>query len=362
MHLRKLPNGTWQVSVYKAGRRASATARTKSEATSRGVDLLLELGGSSKSRNISVRELLATWLTIAELSATYRTDAVRVINAMPETFAELRIVDVTPSIIEGLYRQLDKAGWSVHRVRRLHAVLSSAWTMARRYEWATVNPFTAARRPAEPKREVQPPNVDQVVRMLEAVQGPLALFIEIAAATGARRGEVCALQWSDIGKDSISIRRSIANVPGEFVVTDGKTGSKGHRVVAITEALADELGAHRRRQVELALASGLPSPVWLFSHDAGVTPWRPDYMSREFRRLRARLNLPSNIRLHDLRHFVATQLLAAGIPLKQVSERLGHQQLSTTSDRYGHFVPAADRIAADTLAAIMGRKSIQKTV
>jgi len=361
MHLRKLDNGTWQVSVYKAGHRASATARTKSEATSKGVELLLELGGRPKSRGMLVRELAATWLTSAEISASYRVDAGRVIDAMPDTFADRKIVEVTPSVIEGLYRQLARDGWSVNRIRRLHAVLSSAWTMARRYEWATVNPFTAAKRPAEPKRQVDPPSVDQVIKFLEAVDGPFGTFIEVAAATGARRGEVCALQWGDIGEDSIVIRRSISQVPGELVVTDGKTGAKGHRVVAITEVLAESLKAHRRRQVELALASGLPSPVWLFSHDAGVTPWRPDYVSREFRRLRARLELPDTIRLHDLRHFVATQLLAAGIPLKSVSERLGHRQLSTTSDRYGHWLPAADRQAAETLAAIVGRKSIPKS-
>lgn len=356
VHLRKLDNGTWQVSVYKSGHRASATARTKSEATSKGVELLLELGGRPKARGMTVQELTATWLTSADLSATYRVDAGRVLNAMPDTFADRKIADITPSVIEGFYRQLGRDGWSVNRVRRLHAVLSSAWTMARRYEWATVNPFTAAKRPAEPKREIEPPSVDQVIKFLEAVDGPFGLFIELAAATGARRGEVCALQWADIKDDAIVMRRSISQVPGELVVTDGKTGAKGHRVVAISDVLAQTLAAHRRRQVELALSAGLPSPVWLFSHDAGVTPWRPDYVSREFRRLRDRLQLPSSIRLHDLRHFVATQLLAAGIPLKTVSERLGHRQLSTTSDRYGHWVPAADRAASDVMAGLRRAK------
>lgn len=353
MHLQQLPSGKWRVIVQHAGRKRTGTALTRSGAQQVGAELLLEMGAQTVVKTMSVQELAANWLTSADISASYRVDAGRVIDAMPEAFGQRSVVDVTPSIIEGLYRQLARDGWTVNRVRRLHAVLSSAWTMARRYEWATVNPFTAAKRPSEPKRQVDPPDVEQVVRFLEAVDGSFGLFIEIAAATGARRGEVCALQWGDIQPDSIVIRRSITQVPGELVITDGKTGSKGHRVVAITNELADTIKQHRRQQVELALAAGLSAPVWLFSHDAGVTPWRPDYVSREFRRLRDRLELPDHIRLHDLRHFVATQLLAAGIPLKTVSERLGHRQVSTTSDRYGHWVPAADRAAADAIGGIV---------
>jgi integrase len=362
VHLRKLDNGRWRVEVYKNGRKASATARTKAEATTRGVDLLLELGGKPSARGMTVQELAANWLAQTDnLSVTYRTDAQRVIERLPDEFTSRLIVDITPSVIEGLYRQLAKAGWTVDRIRRAHTVLSSAWTMARRYEWATVNPFTAARRPSAPKRAVEPPTIEQVQRLL-AADSRFVLFLEVAAITGARRGEVIGLQWADVQSDSLIIRRSVAQSVGELHVTDGKTGSKGHRVVAIGPELVDALKAHRRVQVEQALAAGLPSPVWIFSHDAGVSPWRPDYASREFRRLRTRLGLPDSIRLHDLRHFVATALLAAGIPLKTVSERLGHHQLSTTSDRYGHWVPAADRAATDVLSSALTLKSIQKTV
>jgi integrase len=145
----------------------------------------------------------------------------------------------------------------------------------------------------------------------------------------------------------------LAYAPESGVVqTEGKTGKAGHRVVAIDADLVAELKAHRVAQVEMALAAGLPKPVWVFSHDAGVTPWRPDHVSREFRRLRDKAGVPSTVRLHDLRHFVATELLAAGVPLKVVSERLGHRQLSTTADTYGHYVPAADKEAADVMARL----------
>ena len=340
--------------VQHAGRKRTGSGATRTEAQQVGAELLLELGGSTKNLAMTVSELAAQWFLQAELSATFEMDARRVIERVPTEFLDRPIAEVTPSVIEGLYRQLAKTGWSPHRIRRLHTVLSSAWTMARRYEWAVVNPFTAARAPSPPKKPVAPPDPESVLRLLDSAPDRLALYLELSAVLGARRGEVVGLQWQDLTGDSIVVRRSIGYSPRVgLVVTDGKTGAKGHRVVAITSELVEALRAHRVSQVEHALAAGLPSPVWVFSHDAGVTPWRPDYISREFRRHRARVGLPTTFRLHDLRHFVATQLLAAGVPLKTVSERLGHRQLSTTSDRYGHWVPAADRAAADMIGGII---------
>jgi integrase len=70
-------------------------------------------------------------------------------------------------------------------------------------------------------------------------------------------------------------------------------------------------------------------------------------------RLRKEIGL-SYVRLHDLRHFVATELLTAGIDLRTVANRLGHARTSTTLDIYWGFVPARDRDAADHLDALLG--------
>lgn len=355
MNIRKLPSGSWQVSIMCNGVRRSTTASSKEEAKRLGAEMLLEMGGSTKQAGATVADLVHAWQASATLSSTFRADAKRVIDKMPEAFTRRTAASITPSIVEGLYRQLQRDGWTVHRISRLHTVLSTAWTLGRRWEWVRDNPFTAARRPSAPKAKIHPPTPAQVHALLDGADGVFRLFLFLSAAIGARRGEVVALQWQDVAEDGIVVRRSLAYAPESGVVeTDGKTGAKGHRVVAIDADLAVMLRAHRRQQVELALAAGLPAPVWVFSHDAGVTPWRPDYASREFRELRRRLGLPESIRMHDLRHFVATELLAAGVPLKVVSERLGHRQLATTADTYGHYVPAADRQAADVMARLRG--------
>ena len=84
----------------------------------------------------------------------------------------------------------------------------------------------------------------------------------------------------------------------------------------------DEL---RERQAKLAAEHELPNPVYGFSFDAGVTPWRPDYLSTAFGRLSKR-----KVRLHDLRHYHTTRLLTAGVPVSTVSKRVGHTSTAVT--------------------------------
>lgn len=357
MHLSRLPSGHWRVAVKHHGRRRTATRPTKNEARQAGAELLYELGATPKSAGITVTELLGAWTAQAQLSITYAADCHRVIDQLPAEFTARRIVTLTPASIEALYRQLGRDGWSAHRIGRVHDVLSAACTLALRYEWLATNPAHATRRPKTARSEVAPPTPAQVATLLAAAPDELRLYLLVSAELGARRGEVVALQWSDIGAGAVNIRRSRAYAPGAGVVTTtGKTGRKGHRVVAIDQVLADELAAHRVAQVKLAVAAGLPSPLWVFSHNAGVTPWRPDYATHQFVALRRRCGI-EGVRLHDLRHYVATQLLAAGVPLKVVGDRLGHRQLSTTSDTYGAYVPAADRAAAEIMAGLRRKKS-----
>jgi integrase len=75
-------------------------------------------------------------------------------------------------------------------------------------------------------------------------------------------------------------------------------------------------------------------------------------VTKDFIRLRNNVGL-KEVRLHDLRRFSATRLLAAGIPIRTVSGRLGHANASTTLGVYAHFVQDSDREAADALGAVL---------
>lgn len=98
--------------------------------------------------------------------------------------------------------------------------------------------------------------------------------------------------------------------------------------------------------------ASLSPASFLFSHEVDFSkPWRPNYATLAFGRLRDELGL-DGVKLHHLRHFSATQLLTAGIDIRTVSGRLGHANASTTLDIYAEFVEAADERAADVLDAL----------
>lgn len=358
MYVRKLPSGQYQVLVKHAGRRASATADTRAEAVQLGAELTLKLGGRPSDSRARVADLLDAHLTDveAEWSPTTLDDARRVVKLLPAAFLERRVRDVTPAVIAGLYRQLTAAGVSPHRLRRVRMVLNGAWRRAISYEWATSNPCRDVPLPKVSKPEVAPPSHEQVRAVLDECSGAVQLFVRLAVVTGARRGELVGLQWSDVDVDraELVIRRALVQVKGKPpTARTTKTGSKGYRVLALDLPTVAQLRRQRTEQAERALANGLPSPVWLFSHDAGLHPWRPDYVTREFNRAKARASV-EGVRLHDLRHYVAVTMLVDGEAPADVAGQLGHASVATTLSTYWRHLPGRNRDATDRRAARLG--------
>lgn len=357
MHIRKTAKG-YRVIVQHGGLKRSATARTKAEAQRRGAELLIQMGDTRPASTVTVGEMFTSWLALTEPThkATYHTDVIRVVDRLPETFAARRVADVQPLLVEMLYRQLVAEGWTTHRIHRLHQAMSNAWRIvAIPYGYAAINPVGAVKSPKRPPSAVRAPTGADVRVLLAAASGQVGLFLELAARTGARRGELCALQWGDINGNQLVIRRSIATLPGRpLIIGSTKTGDKGQRTVALDETTVSLLNQHHLEQTaKRSLSNVTGEPVWIFSHDAGVHPWRTDYISREFTRLCKQSDV-QGVHLHSLRHFVATQLLAAGETATTVAHRLGHSTTATTLKTYADYVHATDQRAAATMDDVLG--------
>lgn len=172
-------------------------------------------------------------------------------------------------------------------------------------------------------------------------------------------GELCALRWSAVDVEvepSLVISHSIVDVgTGRLLRKDTKT----HQVrrVALDAATTAVLARQRARQAELAAEAGvgLADDPYVFSQAVDAsTPYRPNRLSALFRRLTRRLEL-THITLHGLRHFMATQSIAAGVDIRTVAGRLGHGGGGViTMKTYAHFVHAADRRAADHMGQLVG--------
>jgi integrase len=245
-------------------------------------------------------------------------------------------------------------------IRDVHAVLSGALQQAVVWGWRSDNPARSATPPAQAKAEVAPPEARQAVRLIETAtkEDPeLGLFLMLAVMLGTRRGELCSLRWTDVdfNHGEVLIDSGVIYVPGQPLIDQDRTKNYTKRRVAIGPATLELLRAHRVEQAKIALASGvsLAPNAYVFSHQPdGSKPIRPDGVSHRFTRLARRLDV--HCRLHDLRHFMVTHLVAAGVDVRTVAGRAGHVDGGrTTLGTYAHFQHAQDRQAAELLEGLL---------
>lgn len=172
---------------------------------------------------------------------------------------------------------------------------------------------------------------------------PLAELFLVAAFTGLRRGELCGLRWEDVDLDRglLQVRRALTVIRGHVRLKAPK--SSRARALHIDASTIEALRRRAAIQTEQRQRNG---PLWHNEHDLVFTGSAgrhlgPDTVSTTFRKVVAGLDLPL-IRFHDLRHTHATLMLQAGVPVKVVSERLGHATAQLTMDIYAHVLPAMD--------------------
>lgn len=370
-HMRKRGK-TWELVAYAgtdAGGRKQYLRRTvpgtKREAERELARLVVEADNQGSE---TVGELLERWFEIAAPSWTPWTivqhRSVLDRHLIPHLGpVPVRALDV--QAVDQFYGRLRTVGGRGGKpltpatVRRIHAVLRRALQQAVRWGWLVTNPAALATLPKATPSEVVPPSPADVARLLALAEHEdldLHCYLRVAASTGARRSQMCGLQWRDVdlGGRSVLFARGVVDGPDGVVLKDTKNG-RAYRV-AIDDALVDLLVAHRTRVEERAAQVGvqLPASAFVFTYEPdGSKPWRPDGVTTRFGRLRRAAGL-EHVRLHDLRHYVATTLLAAGVPITTVAGRLGHARASTTLNVYAHFVAATDQHAADVLADLLG--------
>ena len=271
------------------------------------------------------------------------------------------VTKLTAADIDDVYSHLLRRGGRDNRplspgtVHRVHVVLHRALTQAVRWEWIWLNPAAQASPPRVEPADIRPPSVEQVRRLLDAVrQEDIEFFtyLHLAVTTGARRSQLLAVRWSDIDFNHAAVGFSRALVEGPTGPVLRPTKNRRTYRVALDPVSIELLAAHHARA---SIRSGGLTDGFVFSTDpAGRRPWQPNWVTKRFITYRRRAGLAS-FRLHDLRHFLATAMLAAGVPVPVVSERLCHARTSTTVNIYAHAMPGADRDAANLLADILNR-------
>lgn len=372
-HLQQRGDDAWRLKVY-VGRSADGRKRyvertfngTQREAQRELARLVVDVddGRFVPSTPMTFGELLDRWLAVKKLNvepSTLKSYEWIARQYLRPALGARKLATIRPMELDQLYSSLHAGGLSARTVRICHTVVRQSLEQARKWGLVARSPAVDATPPSQRRREVTPPTVAQVRELLEASRADdpdFGAYLWVLAATGCRRGEGCALRWSDIDleRGDLVIRRSIAMAGG----VPYEKGTKTHqaRRVALDAATLEVLRSQRLRARERALACGtsLAEDAHVFA-DVEGRPWRPDVCTNRFGRLRTSLGF-DHVRLHDLRHFVATELGDGGLPIATISSRLGHRDTATTLNIYTHALPATDQQAAAYLGALLGRGEV----
>jgi len=375
-HVRRRGN-SWELRAYvgvdPTTGRAKYLTRTfrggKREADEALARFVTEVsGGGHAAKDTTLSELIRRWLNLVreDLSPSTVRGYERIIRCYIEPdIGRVSLAKLRTDQLDRFYSKLRDEGGkdggplSPATVRQTHAVIRRALNQAMRWGWIATNPAALARPPRVRTRAMHPPEPDGVLRLVaeaELRDPDLACFLLLAATTGARRGELCAIRWSDLDLNagSLTISRSIVETSGaNLIEKDTKTHTS--RRIALDSGSIATLRRHRDRFRRRAISCGtkLPDSAHVFSADPdGERPWVPNEVTKQFIRIRRSIGLDS-VRLHDLRHFTATRLLSEGVPVRTVSGRLGHANAATTLGVYAHFVEESDRDAAEKIGLIL---------
>lgn len=379
-HIEERPNGSFRAVVYagidpltRKPRYLKKTAPTSAQAAVELTKLQNQVDEQRHPRSgITVGQAIEKWLEVAELEESTRERYEGLIRIyLAPTFGAMPAAKLDAELLERFYARLrrcnklctTRAGHecrplAASSVRQIHFILRAALERAVRWRYLGSNEAAFAEPPSFERSDPDPPSAEEVAALLnEAWREPSwGLLLWLVMVTGVRRGEVCALRWTDLDleRGTLTVERSITQPRAG--VREKSTKSRQKRRLAVDAHTVDLLASYRERCQEQcrALSIALARDAFVFSGSPDFSaPMLPSTVTQRYRRLASRTRLRST-RLHALRHYSATELLTAGVDLRTVAGRLGHGSGGATTLRfYAAWVDEADRRAAEAIASTM---------
>lgn len=327
------------------------------------------------NNNMTVGQFLNKWLTEyvnRKRKPDTKTDYAMVCRLYLDSIGHIKLKQLRPLDVQTAINKVEDEV-SAFAARKAHRTLKAALNMAVQWELIPTNPANKIAAPAKPEVEqsvMSSIGIPYFLAEADKLPPPYPTLFLMALHAGMRAGEILGLRWKDIDFDAgkISVVQALqkSGSKPEFKPVKSK---KSKRIIPMTDRLRISLLAWRTEQKKRRLQAG---ELW---EDYGLvfTTWngRPldkcHISQRHFKKLVAAArkafekdnpsfdveeHIPADLRFHDLRHTFATELIRRGVPLKTVSELLGHSSISITADIYGHVTGPQKEAAALTMNEI----------
>jgi integrase len=357
--IEKTPAKTYKVRYRKPdGRHGAKTFKKRSDA-----DKWLHTMEASKLKGEWIdpalgRTTIATW--IDQWMATRRglrpssrqRDEGIVRNHILPRFATRRLHTITRADIEAWVTELHEGkGLAPSTVHRCTVIFAAALDAAVQHNMIARNVARGIEMPRRQRREMRYLDKDQIMALADVVPPRYRALILTAGFTGLRAGELAALRVDDLDLSDGTLRviRSLSWLNGHPQEVEPKTKAS-RRTVTLPDFLVIELRRHLQTY-------GWPEGRVFTSTEGTPIRWN-HWRERVWRPALRAAGLPSDVRIHDLRHSCASILILAGTDVKTVQARLGHANPSTTLDVYSHLFAGADEAAAKRLDALVSGPSV----
>ena len=290
-------------------------------------------------------------------------------NRIKPAFKYLRMDQVKPKHImdfldnlgeDGLRLDKNEGRLSSATILYHYRILRNIFNFAQKMQIIRENPMDHVDKPKVKNKKVEVYTHEEVIRLLECLETePLhwQIIIKLAITTGMRRSELLGLEFKHFDYENrvVHVEQALTYTKEHgFQVHEIKKGNgeSNHRSIVISESLIPDIKKLELLKKKERLAA--PKPLWkngkhnfLLSHPNGK-PYNPHSMRNWWTRFTKRHGL-KYINIHALRHTSATLLINEGVHAKIISERLGHSDIKTTMNVYGHFLRQADEMATKKL-------------
>lgn len=297
-------------------------------------------------------------------------------NRILPVFGHMRLDKIQPFHIVNFISDLSKEGsrqdgrngkLSSGTIQYIHRIISNIMNKAQEWRLLKDNPAAGIQKPKVKRKEIEVYDEDEVAllfQLLEKEPMKWRIMIMLAITTALRRGELVGLEWGHVDLDNgiLVVKQSISHsINGQRIISEPKT-EKSKRKVSLSDNVIEHLKEFylesRKKRLALGDAWKGGDHFFVFSNDEGMA-YYPETPYLWFRAFLKKHGL-KYIRFHDLRHTSATLLINKGVHAKLISERLGHSNISTTMNIYGHALQSADRDAANKLDSLVPPKKEKK--
>ncbi len=337
-------------------------SKRKAEARMREILNEMDKGIPIDKPDLTVAQHLDKWLNykaqyLSEKTAHDYAGIAR--RYLKPVLGHIPLILLKPDHVSELHKQMRQKGLSSRSIQYAHRVLSQAMKDAVKWEILGRNVCNSIKAPGPQRKNLKTLDREGITKLLEASKDtsdyPLTF---LAVYTGMRRSELLGLRWKDIDlqQGKLNVNQVIVRVTGKKLKPKAPKTKYSRRLIILPASAVKLLIDIKLKSKKFRESAGLEwdENALIFSNVDG-DPICPDAVIRRFKEVAKTAGFPS-LRFHDLRHTHASLLLDQGVPIKAISERLGHASIQITLDTYSHLTEDFQQATAEAFEIAMNPK------